>query len=100
VKTVAPGFIRTAFAANATQTTAAPYETALEQYMKVVNGMMDPNTAGSTAEQVAAVVYEAVTDGKDQVHYTAGADSAGMYERRLEVGAEASRKEMSKIFLG
>ncbi|ACU58611.1 SDR family oxidoreductase [Chitinophaga pinensis] len=100
VKTVAPGFIRTAFGANAKQTTAAPYETALEQYMKVVTGMMDPTKSGSTAEEIAAVVYEAVTDGKDQVHYTAGADSTSMYERRLEVGAEASRREMSTIFLG
>ncbi|TWW00604.1 SDR family oxidoreductase [Chitinophaga pinensis] len=100
VKTVAPGFIRTAFAANIKQATAVPYQEAFDRYTKVVEGMMDPNTAGSTAEEVAAVVYEAVTDGKDQVHYTAGADARGMYERRLEVGAEASRHEMSTIFLG
>jgi hypothetical protein len=62
--------------------------------------MMDPNTNGSTAEQIAEVIYEAATDGKDQVHYTAGADSKQMYDRRLEIGAEASRKEMSTIFLG
>lgn len=100
IKTVAPGFIRTAFAANVEITTAGPYQALMDQNMKVVSSMMDPNTSGSTAEEVAAIVYEAVTDGKDQIHYTAGADAKGMYDRRLEIGAEASRKEMASIFLG
>ncbi len=100
IKTVAPGFIRTAFAANIVQTTAAPYQELMDKYMGVVMGMMDPNTSGSTPEEVAAVVYEAVTDGKKQVHYIAGADAKGMYERRLEVGPEVSRQEMGALFLG
>jgi NAD(P)-dependent dehydrogenase (short-subunit alcohol dehydrogenase family) len=100
VKTVAPGFIRTAFGSNMVVTSAAPYQEQLDKYMGVVAGMMDPNTSGSTAEEIAAVVYEAVTDGKDQVHYTAGADSTATHQRRLEIGAEASRKEMAALFLG
>ncbi|KAA2245382.1 SDR family oxidoreductase [Chitinophaga agrisoli] len=100
IKTVAPGFIRTAFASNIVHTPAAPYQDLMDRYMGVVTGMMDPNTSGSTPEEVAAVVYEAVTDGKKKVHYTAGADAKGMYERRLEVGPEASREEMGALFLG
>jgi len=30
---------------------------------------------GSSAEQIAEVVWEAATDGKDQVTYIAGADA-------------------------
>jgi NAD(P)-dependent dehydrogenase (short-subunit alcohol dehydrogenase family) len=100
VKTIAPGFIRTEFGSNMVVTTAEPYKELMDKYMGVVASHMDPKTSGSTAEEIAEIVYEAATDGKDQVHYTAGADSKSMYERRLQIGAEASRKEMSAIYLG
>ncbi|OUJ72374.1 SDR family oxidoreductase [Hymenobacter crusticola] len=100
VKTVAPGFIRTAFGANMVVTTSEPYQQQLDQYLHVVNSMMDPTTSGSTAEEVAALVYEAATDGKSQVHYRAGADCTSLYERRVEIGAEAAIKEMASLFLG
>jgi len=100
VKTVAPGFIHSEFGANAVITTADPYQEQMDKYLKTVSGMMDPATSGSTAQEVAAVVYEAATDGEDRVHYTAGADCKSMSDRRLEIGAEASIKEMAKVFLG
>jgi NAD(P)-dependent dehydrogenase (short-subunit alcohol dehydrogenase family) len=100
VKTVAPGFIRSAFGDNMVVTTTEPYKALFDHYMQVVTCSMDPATQGSTPEEVAAVVYEAVTDGKDQVHYTAGTDAKAMYERRLEIGGEAYRREMSTLFLG
>ena len=100
VKTIAPGFIRSAFASNIVLSTTEPYQELFDRYMKVVGGMMDPTTSGLTSEEVAAVVYDAVTDGKNQVHYTAGADAKSMYERRLEAGPEISRQEMSVMFLG
>ena len=100
IKTVAPGFIRSDFASNTVVTNTESYKESMDKYMGVVNSMMDPTTSGSTTEQIAQIVYEAATDGKDQVHYTAGADSAAMNDRRLEIGAEASRKEMATIFLG
>jgi NAD(P)-dependent dehydrogenase (short-subunit alcohol dehydrogenase family) len=100
IKTIAPGFIRTDFGSNMQMTSLDPYKDSMDKFMKVVASHMDPQTSGSTAEQIAEIVYEAATDGKDQVHYTAGTDSKGMYERRLEVGAEASRKEMSALYLG
>jgi hypothetical protein len=46
------------------------------------------------------VVYEAATDGKDQLRYVAGADAKGMYAQRLQVGDEAFRKGIAKMFLG
>lgn len=100
VKTIAPGFIHSDFSSNVVLTTSEPYQESLDRYLKVVAGKMDPKTSGSTPEEIAAVVYEAVTDGKDQVLYVAGPDARSMYERRLQVGTEASRKEMAEIFLG
>lgn len=98
IKTVAPGFIKTAFGANIAITSAEPYQQLMDHYMGV---LANPELAknGSTAEEVARVVYEAATDEKDQVHYLAGNDVKAMYERRLQVGAEASRQEMGQLFL-
>jgi NAD(P)-dependent dehydrogenase (short-subunit alcohol dehydrogenase family) len=100
IKTVAPGFIRTEFGSNMVITTNEPYKELMDHYLEVVDCMMDPKTSGSTAEEIAEVIYEAATDGQDQVHYTAGNDCKNMQERRLEIGAEASIKEMASIFLG
>jgi NAD(P)-dependent dehydrogenase (short-subunit alcohol dehydrogenase family) len=100
IKTVAPGYIRTDFGANIVITNAEPYKELMDQFISVVSSMMNPEVNGSTAEQIAEVIYEAATDGKDQVHYTAGADSKAMHDRRLEIGAEATRKEMAALYLG
>jgi NAD(P)-dependent dehydrogenase (short-subunit alcohol dehydrogenase family) len=98
IKTVAPGFIRTDFGANLAITSTEPYQNLMDHYLGV---LADPELTknGSTAEEIAAVVYEAATDGKDQVHYMAGNDVKAMFARRLEVGAEAARKEMGQLFL-
>lgn len=99
IKTVAPGSIKTEFANNAAVTSADAYQGAMDNYMKNLS-KPELSANGSTAEQIAEVVYEAVTDGKHKLHYTAGADSKAMYERRLEVGAEAWCQEMTEMFLG
>ena len=39
----------------------------------------------SSPEQVAQVVYEAATDGKDQRRYVAGADAKSVYAMRLQL---------------
>jgi NAD(P)-dependent dehydrogenase (short-subunit alcohol dehydrogenase family) len=99
IKTVAPGHIKTGFGSNAVITSGEPYTAAMDHFLEVI---ADPQMSekGSTAEDVAAVVYEAVTDGKDKVHYVAGDDAKAMYGRRLEIGAEATIKEMTQLFLG
>jgi len=69
---------------------------------KVFTAFRDParTVNSSTAEQIAEVVWEAATDGKDQVSYVAGEDAKGMFAQRLALGAEAFRKMISKAFLG
>ena len=54
----------------------------------------------SSPEQIAEVVYEAATDGKDQLRYIAGADAKGMYAMRLQLGDETFRKAIGQQFLG
>jgi hypothetical protein len=51
-------------------------------------------------EQIAETVYEAATDGKDQLRYIAGADAKATYETRLRVGDEAFRKALERQFFG
>ena len=52
----------------------------------------------STSEEIAQVVYEAATDGKNQIRYVAGKDAIGLEKRQLEIGRENLRKEISKQF--
>ena len=53
-----------------------------------------------TAEQIAEVVFEAATDGKNTLRYVAGEDAKALYRKRNEAGDETFRKEMGNIFLG
>jgi hypothetical protein len=53
-----------------------------------------------TPEQIAEVVYEAATDGKDQLRYVAGADAKEIYAMRMQLGDEAFRQAMAQQFLG
>jgi hypothetical protein len=44
------------------------------------------------AGKIAEVVYEAVTDGKDQLRYLAGKDAYKIHKQRLEQGSEGFRR--------
>jgi NAD(P)-dependent dehydrogenase (short-subunit alcohol dehydrogenase family) len=100
VKTVAPGGIRTDFATRSLVLTQHPaYAAAIAKTMKT---FMDPKRRekGSSAEQIAEVVYEAATDNKDQVTYVAGVDARETYAQRLALGAEKHRRAIRELFLG
>lgn len=100
IKTVSPGGISTDFASRSLVLTQH------EAYTDLVNTVfarfMDPNrpSTGSTAEQIADVIYEAATDGKTQLRYVAGEDAKGMYAQRLQVGDEAFRLGIDTAFFG
>lgn len=98
IKTVAPGGIATDFIGRSLDRNTHPaYQEIEDKLYAVVDGMM---SAASSPEQIAEVVYEAATDGKDQVRYVAGADATALYARRLEIGNEAFRQEIQKQILG
>lgn len=100
VKTVAPGGIATDFAGRSLVLAQHPAYAAIQA--KVLAAFRDPARVAqrSTAEAIAAVVYEAATDGKDQVTYVAGADAKATYAQRLAVGVDAFRQGVARMFLG
>ncbi|MEQ1866616.1 MAG: SDR family oxidoreductase [Micropepsaceae bacterium] len=100
VKTVAPGGIATDFSTRSIVFTPHPaYAGALA---KVMAAFMDPERrkSGSTAEQIAEVVFQAATDESERVTFVAGEDAKVTYAQRLAVGVEAFRKGMRERFLG
>lgn len=98
VKTVSPGGIRTDFMGRSLVMARHP---AYDQLIgKALARFTDParQAAYSTAEQIAEVVYEAATDGKDQLRYVAGADAAATLAQRRAAGDEAFRKAVDQMF--
>ncbi len=90
MKIVEPGAIRTDFATRSLDLTIdddlevyAPLSAAMRASFATID-----DTA-SSPEMVAAVIHDAVTDGTDQLRYTAGADAAEMIAGRAAAGDEA-----------
>ena len=100
VKTVSPGGIQTDFAGRSLVLTQ--HEAYKDQLDNVIATFGDPDRRShySTAEQIAEVVYEAATDGKNQLRYVAGEDAKALYAQRLQVGDEAFREGVKSRFLG
>ena len=99
VKTVSPGGITTDFAGRSLDLTS--HDAYNDSMQKVMAVFMDPDRRNnfSTAEQIADVVFEAATDGKQTLRYPAGADAIAMYEQRNAVGDEKFREEIKNTFL-
>jgi len=100
VKTVSPGGIATDFVSRSLD--MSMHEAYQEQMQKVLAIFTDPERQKnySSAEQIAEVVYEAATDGKNQLRYVAGEDAKAWYQQRLSVGDEAFREGIRQMFLG
>jgi NAD(P)-dependent dehydrogenase (short-subunit alcohol dehydrogenase family) len=100
VKTVAPGGIATDFAGRSLVFT--PHEAYMEAIGKTLAAFTNPDhrAAGSSAEQIAEVVYQAATDESDHVTFVAGEDAKANYARRLEGGIDAFRAGVRQMFLG
>lgn len=100
VKTVSPGGIKSDFATRSLDMAPHPAYAAIIE--KVASVFRNPQRQSnqSTSEQIAEVVYEAATDGKDQLRYLAGADAKAIYAQRLSVGDEVFRKGIAATFVG
>lgn len=96
IKTVSPGGIKTDFLNRSADMSSHP---AYEKWMK---GMFDQINEDhfTPAEEIADVVYEAATDGRDKLRYVAGEDAKALYAQRLQIGDEAFRGQMAQNFLG
>ena len=94
VKTVSPGGIKSDFMGKANIVTHESYN---ELFQKMI-AMFGHALPGSEPDQIAQIVYQAATDGKDQLRYVAGEDAIATYARRLAIGAEAFRMEIMEQF--
>lgn len=100
IKTLSPGGMKTDFFTRSFDTAG---HQAYDVYVqKVMNVITDPKTMAtySAPDKIAEMVYEAVTDGKDQLRYTAGEDAKATVAYRNQVGAEAFRIGMDQQFFG
>lgn len=96
IKTVAPGGIKTDFAGRSLDLISHPdYDAAIGQLMKLMN-----YEQFSEVDAIAKVVFEAATDGTDQLRYIAGEDAKVYYARRIELGRDAFTKEMAETVFG
>lgn len=93
IKTVAPGGIKSNYM-NVMQVAAhKDYEPLMHKMGEVFSkGML----VFTEPEVIAQTIYEAATDGKDQLTYVAGTDAEAMVAERKTIGREVFRINMAK----
>ncbi len=100
VKILEPGAISTRFMGNIYSHLGdeqSDYAPIVQKVMARIEAMSENM---STPESVAEVVYEAATDGSDQLRYAASPDAVQLLKQRAEVGDEAFVKGMRLQMLG
>jgi NAD(P)-dependent dehydrogenase (short-subunit alcohol dehydrogenase family) len=95
VKTVSPGGIATDFMSRSLDFGKHPaYAELFNKFLASFETNEGP-LQFSSQESISEVVYEAATDGKDQLRYLAGNDAIYTYQRRLNIGPEQFRKNVA-----
>lgn len=89
VKTVAPGGIKSNFVNAAQFVYGDEYEALNASMSKLIE--KGELFVFNDVDEIALVVYEAATDGKDQLRYLAGKDAINTFQQRSEIGAENFR---------
>jgi NAD(P)-dependent dehydrogenase (short-subunit alcohol dehydrogenase family) len=96
-KTIAPGGISTAFGTKSLDVALHP------AYEPLWNRMMEGFQDGtlihfSTPESIAQVVYQAATDGKQQLRYPAGPDAVETDRLRQELGLQSHSDQIRNLY--
>jgi short-subunit dehydrogenase len=96
VKTIVPAYMQTNFGNNAQMISHEDYQEVFNQYIRAMRA--DSSAKRDTPEVIAEIVYEAATDNKKQIHYTAGNLSTTEYEWLKKDGIEKIIAAMYKRF--
>lgn len=96
IKTVVPGYMQTGFSKNGGFAPHPDYEEDFNRYVTRLTA--ERATLVDRPEDVAAVVYEAATDGQAQLHYIAGNHATSEYAWLQKDGIEAVANAMRKRF--
>lgn len=102
IKTILPGGVRTDYVGRSMAYGAKKidaYQPLLDKVEKVMGNLMLPENL-TPPEIIAETVFEAATDGKDQIRYVAGEDGKQLYAARLSMGSEAFRQHFNDVFFG
>ena len=96
IKTVAPGGIKSNFMNKMDATSDSDYETLNSRLGELFSdGTLIEFTE---AEKIAEIVFEATTDGKDQLRYLAGNDAIKISNDRENKGREIFRRNLTALF--
>ena len=94
IKTVAPGGIKSNFVNAAQFVVNEEYAMLNESMSELIKS--EELFRFNEVEEIAEVVFEAATDGKDQLRYLAGIDAVRTALQRLDKGNENFRKDLRK----
>ncbi|MDY0986679.1 SDR family oxidoreductase [Flavobacterium sp. CFBP9031] len=98
IKTVQPGPTKTDFVGRSLVVPEHPaYDEFFDNFKKI---FFSDEVIGNLApvETVSEVIYEAATDGKNQLRYLVGEVANDDYKKRLELGAEEFHQNLEKAF--
>ncbi|MEO3407786.1 SDR family oxidoreductase [Mucilaginibacter sp. CAU 1740] len=102
IKNLLPGGIRTDYTGRSMsygKENIDAYQTILNQADEVMSKLLIPENL-TPPENIAEVIFEMATDGKDQLRYIAGDDGKQLFDARQSMGGEAFRKHFDGMFFG
>jgi len=97
VKIIAPGGMQTDFAVRSME--LGQHEAYEKLTSEVSKGYSAEKISNYTkVEDIAEIVYQSATDGKNQLRYVAGNDANQLYDERLNLGIENQVQNIKTMF--
>ncbi len=96
IKTIVPGYMRTDFGKNGEFAAHEDYQEDFNKYIEKL--MAETASLADSPDDVAAIVYEAATDNKKQLHYMAGNHAKTEYRWLKKEGLEVVMNALKKRF--